>query len=75
METCVQGLKRETIPINISKALQVFDYCVHSGSENVVRWGKENLYVVKSLREFQHIDDEGIDQGANSIHSPLHCQG
>ena len=44
----------------------MFDYCVHSGSENVVRWGKDNLYVIKSLREFQHIDDEGIDQGANS---------
>jgi epsin len=51
---------------NCSKALQVFDYCVHSGSENVVRWGKDNLYVVKSLREFQHVDDNGIDQGANS---------
>ena len=48
------------------QALQVFDYCVHSGSENVVRWGKDNLYVIKSLREFQHIDDEGSDQGANS---------
>ena len=45
----------------------MFDYCVHSGSENVVRWGKDNLYVVKSLREFQHIDDDGVDQGANSI--------
>jgi epsin len=44
----------------------VFDYCVHCGSENVVRWGKDNLYVVKSLREFQHIDDDGVDQGANS---------
>ena len=48
------------------QALQVFDYCIHSGSENVVRWGKDNLYVVKSLREFQHIDDDGIDQGAHS---------
>jgi hypothetical protein len=40
---------------------------VHSGSENVVRWGKDNLYVIKSLREFQYIDDDGEDQGANSI--------
>ena len=32
----------------------------------MVRWGKDNLYVIKSLREFQHIDDEGVDQGANS---------
>jgi len=44
----------------------VFDYCIHSGSENVVRWGKDNLYVIKSLREFQHIDDDGVDRGANS---------
>lgn len=48
------------------QALQVFDYCVRSGSENVVRWGKDNLYVVKSLREFQHVDDDGVDQGSNS---------
>jgi epsin len=48
------------------QALQVFDYCVRSGSENVVRWGKDNLYVVKSLREFQYVDDDGVDQGSNS---------
>ena len=51
----------------------MFDYCVHSGSEDVVRWGKDNLYVIKSLREFQHIDDEGIDQGANSTSPRLLC--
>lgn len=54
----------------ICQSLQVFDYCVHSGSENVVRWGKDNLYVIKSLREFQYIDDDGVDQGANSILIP-----
>ncbi|KAI8055997.1 hypothetical protein BDF22DRAFT_741293 [Syncephalis plumigaleata] len=33
--------------------------------EQVVRYAKENLYIVKTLREFQHIDDHGRDQGAN----------
>jgi epsin len=35
------------------------------GSENVVSYAKENMYVVKTLKEFQHIDDNGKDVGAN----------
>lgn len=69
MEACLQGINPRRL-FNLYQALQVFDYCIHSGSENVVRWGKDNLYVIKSLREFQHIDDEGVDQGANSKTPP-----
>lgn len=29
------------------------------------RLDSENLYVIKTLKEFQHIDDDGKDQGAN----------
>ncbi|KAG0225125.1 hypothetical protein BGW41_004813, partial [Actinomortierella wolfii] len=46
-------------------ALTVLDYLLHVGSENVVRYAKENLYIVKTLKEFQYIDAEGKDQGAN----------
>jgi epsin len=31
----------------------------------VVSYAKENMYVVKTLKEFQHIDDNGKDVGAN----------
>ncbi|CAO3660217.1 unnamed protein product [Umbelopsis vinacea] len=50
---------------HVFKALTVLDYCLHVGSENVVLYAKENAYVVKTLREFQHIDDGGKDVGGN----------
>ncbi|KAF9973914.1 hypothetical protein BGZ73_002813 [Actinomortierella ambigua] len=50
---------------HVFKALTVLDYLLHVGSENVVRYAKENLYIVKTLKEFQYIDTEGKDQGAN----------
>lgn len=43
----------------------MLDYCLHVGSENVVLYAKENVYVVKTLKEFQHVDDNGRDVGAN----------
>ncbi|KAJ8662183.1 hypothetical protein O0I10_001876 [Lichtheimia ornata] len=50
---------------HVFKALLLLDYCIHVGSENVVLYAKENAYVVKTLKEFQHIDDNGRDVGAN----------
>jgi epsin len=43
------------------------DYLLQHGSEQVIAYTKENLYVVKTLKEFQYIDDEGRDQGINGI--------
>ncbi|KAJ2596816.1 hypothetical protein H4R99_004763 [Coemansia sp. RSA 1722] len=53
---------------HVFKALTVLDYCLHVGSMNVVHYSVDNVYVVKTLREFQHIDDSGRDQGANVRH-------
>ncbi|CAO3631785.1 unnamed protein product [Cunninghamella echinulata] len=50
---------------HVFKALLLLDYCLHVGSENVVSYAKENLYVIKTLKEFQHIDETGNDVGAN----------
>ncbi|KAG0229966.1 hypothetical protein B0O80DRAFT_490587 [Mortierella sp. GBAus27b] len=50
---------------HVFKALTVLDYLLHVGSEDVVRYARENLYIVKTLKEFQYIDEEGKDQGAN----------
>lgn len=50
---------------HVLKALKVLDYCLHEGSENVVVWAKDNVYIVKTLREFQYVDEEGRDQGLN----------
>ncbi|CAO3596443.1 unnamed protein product [Absidia cylindrospora] len=50
---------------HVFKALLLLDYCLHVGSENVVLYAKENAYVVKTLREFQHVEENGKDVGAN----------
>ncbi|KAF9950046.1 hypothetical protein BGZ72_008232 [Mortierella alpina] len=50
---------------HVFKALTVLDYLLHVGSENVVKYARENLYIVKTLKEFQYIDEEGKDQGSN----------
>lgn len=51
--------------LSASQALTVLDYCLHAGSENVVIYFRDNVYIVKTLKEFQFIDEYGKDQGAN----------
>ncbi|CAG8539136.1 3968_t:CDS:10 [Ambispora gerdemannii] len=50
---------------HVFKALTLLDYCLHVGAENVVLYAKDNFYIVKTLREFQFIDEDGKDQGSN----------
>ena len=49
---------------HIAKSLTVLDYLVRYGSEKCVLWAKDNLYIIKTLREFIHLDEENKDQGA-----------
>ena len=49
---------------HVAKSLTVLDYLVRFGSENCVLWCKENLYIIKTLREFRHEDEvSGSDEG------------
>ncbi|KAI0652748.1 hypothetical protein C8Q79DRAFT_899413 [Trametes meyenii] len=50
---------------HVFKSLVVLDYLLHSGSENVIRYCEDNLYEIKTLREFQYVDEDGKDEGAN----------
>ncbi|KAK9469530.1 hypothetical protein V1512DRAFT_244967 [Lipomyces arxii] len=50
---------------HVLKALVLLDYCIHLGSENCVRWAKDNIYLVTTLREFQYVDETSQDQGMN----------
>lgn len=52
---------------HVLKSLKVLDYCLHEGSELVVTWARKNVYIIKTLREFQYIDDEGRDVGQNGM--------
>ncbi|KAG7692301.1 hypothetical protein KL930_004934 [Ogataea haglerorum] len=49
---------------HIAKSLTLLDYLVRYGSEDVVAWAKNNIYIIKTLREFQANDVLNTDQGA-----------
>jgi epsin len=55
------------VQISAKKALILLEFLIQSGSEAVIAYAKDNLYVVKTLKEFQYIDDEGRDQGMNGV--------
>ncbi|WVO13472.1 hypothetical protein L204_101089 [Cryptococcus depauperatus] len=50
---------------HVFKALTLLDYCLHAGSENVVIYFKDNIYIIKTLKEFVYVDETGKDVGAN----------
>ncbi|RMZ90924.1 hypothetical protein DV736_g1842, partial [Chaetothyriales sp. CBS 134916] len=50
---------------HVLKSLKVLDYCLHEGSELVVTWARKNIYIIKTLREFQYVDEDGRDVGNN----------
>jgi len=53
---------------HVLKALTVLDFSVHAGSENVVNYARDNLYIIKTLQEFQYRDETGIDHGTAVRH-------
>ncbi|GAA5883313.1 hypothetical protein JCM1840_005315 [Sporobolomyces johnsonii] len=50
---------------HVFKTLLVIDHLIHFGSIAVVNYFKRNIYIIKTLKEFQYIDDNGLDQGLN----------
>ncbi|KAJ8587641.1 hypothetical protein M405DRAFT_821227 [Rhizopogon salebrosus TDB-379] len=50
---------------NIPQSLTVLYYLLHTGSENVFLYFRDNLYIIKTLKEFQYVDEDGNDNGAN----------
>lgn len=56
---------------HVLKSLKVLDYCLHEGSELVVTWARQNIFIIKTLREFQYSDEEGRDVGQNGKLNPV----
>ncbi|KAJ8371805.1 hypothetical protein AAFF_G00299830 [Aldrovandia affinis] len=50
---------------HVYKALTLLDYLVKTGSERVAQQCRENVFTVQTLRDFQHVDRDGKDQGVN----------
>ncbi|CAB3364630.1 Hypothetical predicted protein [Cloeon dipterum] len=49
---------------HVYKALMLLEYLIKTGSEKVASQCKENIFVIQTLRDFQHIEDSH-DQGLN----------
>ena len=47
------------------QSLAVLDFLLHAGSENVVIYFRDNIYIIKTLEEFQYVDEFGKDCGTN----------
>ncbi|KAG2148895.1 hypothetical protein DEU56DRAFT_729816 [Suillus clintonianus] len=50
---------------HVFKSLTVLDYLLHVGSENVVLYFRDNLWIIKTLEEFQYVDEDRKDCGSN----------
>lgn len=50
---------------HVYKTLVLLEYCICCGADPVVNYARESIYVIKTLKEFQFIDEFGKDQGAN----------
>lgn len=52
----------------IYKSLLVLNYLLRNGSERVVSSAREHLYDLRTLENFQYVDEMGKDQGVNIRH-------
>uniref|UniRef100_A0A674PIM1 Epsin 3 n=1 Tax=Takifugu rubripes TaxID=31033 RepID=A0A674PIM1_TAKRU len=50
---------------HVYKALTLLDYLLKTGSERVAQQCCENAFTIQTLRDFQYVDRDGRDQGAN----------
>jgi epsin len=48
---------------HVYKSLLVYQYLLENGPEYIINHCKKNLHVIKTLREYQHIDEKMMDQG------------
>ncbi|RPA80821.1 ENTH-domain-containing protein [Ascobolus immersus RN42] len=49
----------------IYKALQLLEFLIKNGSEQVIDDARSHLHLIKMLRQFHYIDEKGKDQGVN----------
>ncbi|KAM5336263.1 ENTH domain-containing protein 1 [Glossophaga mutica] len=48
---------------HVYKSLMLLDYLIKNGSKEVIQFCIEGFYNLKMLKDFQHIDEAGKDQG------------
>ncbi|KAJ8384707.1 hypothetical protein AAFF_G00199130 [Aldrovandia affinis] len=50
---------------HVYKALTLLEYLIRTGSDRVAQQSRENAVTLQTLRDFQHVDRDGKDQGAS----------
>ena len=53
---------------HVMKALTLLDYLIKNGSETCVEYARDHVHDIRTLKEFQFIDENGKDQGINVRH-------
>ncbi|KAF5094507.1 hypothetical protein D0Z03_002067 [Geotrichum reessii] len=48
---------------NVCKSLTVLDYLLRNGSDGAVLWIKDNIHLIRTLNQFEYVDDDGRDHG------------
>ena len=59
-------IRNYTYTYNLFQSLVVLEYLIKTGSERVSQQCKDNLFSIQTLKDFQYVDKDGKDQGANS---------
>ena len=49
----------------VYKALTLLEYLIRNGSERAVEDGRDHIYQIRTLCDFQHTEPGGVDQGIN----------
>ena len=50
---------------HVYKSLTVYQYLIENGPEYIVNHAKRNLPAIKTLKEYQYVDETGVDHGQN----------
>jgi epsin len=50
---------------HVYKSLIVLEYIIKGGSERVTQQCRDNMFSIQTLKDFQYVDKDGKDQGAN----------
>ncbi|KAL0628182.1 Epsin-2, partial [Plecturocebus cupreus] len=52
---------------HVYKTLTLLDYLIKTGSEHVTQQCRENIFTIRTLKDFQYIDRDGKDQGGHQF--------
>lgn len=55
----------ESVDLSTLQSLILIEHVLQHGPENMVHYCKSNFHIIRTLREFQYLDEMGHDQGVH----------